>query len=302
MQPLNSALSATFEMKDLGEAEYLLGISIQRDRDRRTLSINQGHYIREMLMEQRIPNSRRVTTPADGYTCLTQSTPGEPPTDIAAYQRLLGKLNWTVRGCRPDVGFATQKLSQFAHNPAVRHMVGAQRVLRYLGETEHAKITFSKGELVGYTDADYAADESRKSTMGFVFMLGGGAITWSSKLQRSVSTSTTEAEYHALSYASKEAVWIASFLQQIGRPVRGPVPVYSDNEGAIALVKNPEFHARTKHIDVSVHYVRELAEDGKVNIQHTPTESMLADCLTKPLKAVQHMRNMEGIGLWCHGI
>jgi hypothetical protein len=133
--------------------------------------------------------------------------------------------------------------------------------------------------------------------MGYIFLLAKGAITWSSKMQRSVSTSTTEAEYHALAYAGKEAVWIRSFLQQLGQEPSGPTTIYGDNQGAIVLVKNPEFHARTKHIDVSAHYIRELAEDEEVTVQYMPTDQMLADCLTKPLKAIQHQRNVEGIGI-----
>jgi hypothetical protein len=133
--------------------------------------------------------------------------------------------------------------------------------------------------------------------MGYVFLLSKGAITWSSKMQRSISTSTTEAEYHALAYAGKEAVWIRSLLQQLGRQVLQSTMLYGDNQGAIALVGNPEFHARTKHIDVSAHYIRELAEDQMVDVQYMPTDQMLADCLTKPLKTVQHQRNVQGIGI-----
>jgi hypothetical protein len=154
-------------------------------------------------------------------------------------------------------------------------------------------------QVTGYADSDFAADQSRKSTMGYVFTLGKSPVTWSSKLQRSVSTSTTEAEYHALAYAAKEAVWIRRFLEQIGcqNYVAEPTIVNGDNDGAIALVKNPEFHARTKHIDVSTHYVRELVEDELVNVQYVPTSEMLGDCLTKPLKRVQHQQNVGRLGL-----
>lgn len=118
-------------------------------------------------------------------------------------------------------------------------------------------------------------------------------------MQRSILTSTTEAEYQALAYAGKEAIWIQALLEQLGRVQYsgGPATLYGDNQGAIALVKNPEFHARTKHIDVAAHYTRELVEDGRLTIEYIPTASMLADCLTKPLKPVQRNRNVEGLGL-----
>jgi hypothetical protein len=87
------------------------------------------------------------------------------------------------------------------------------------------------------------------------------------------------------------------FLQQLGHQLQGPTTIYGDNQGAIALVENPEFHARTKHIDVSAHYIRELTEDQVVKVQYKPTDQMLADCLTKPLKATQHQRNVKNIGI-----
>jgi hypothetical protein len=133
--------------------------------------------------------------------------------------------------------------------------------------------------------------------MGYIFTLANGAVTWSSKIQRSILTSITEAEYHTLAYTRKEVVWIRSLLQQLDQQLSGPTTLYGDNQGAIALVENPEFHARTKHIDVSAHYIRELAEDQIVEVQYRPTDQMLADCLTKPLKAIQHQRNVMGIGI-----
>jgi hypothetical protein len=133
--------------------------------------------------------------------------------------------------------------------------------------------------------------------MGYIFMLAKGAVTWSSKMQRSVSTSTAEAEYHALAYASKEAVWIRNLLGQLGFTQDQPTTIFGDNQGALALAENPEFHARTKHIDVSTHYVRELVEDQIVKLEYKQTDEMLADCLTKPLKAARHQKNAKGIGI-----
>ena len=130
-----------------------------------------------------------------------------------------------------------------------------------------------------------------------VFLLAGGPISWSSKLQRSVTTSTTEAEYVALSYAAKEAVYVRRFLSQIGYEDNESkaLTLYGDNKGAIALAKNPEFHARTKHIDVAIHYVRELVGDRVVSIEYIPTGRQLADCLTKPLPRSKHYKNARGL-------
>jgi hypothetical protein len=300
MQPLKKALSETFEMKDLGEVKHLLGMQITRNRARRTIAIYQQHYVEELVREH--STEKTADVPVAGYEYLTRARPEEPLTDERAYQTLIGKLNWLTRATRPDIAFATQKLSQHAHNPTERHMTGAQHVLRYLAKTASLRVEYSAGtgeNIAGYADADYAADESRKSTMGYVYTFAGGPITWSSKLQRSVSTSTTEAEYHALAHAGKEAVWIRNMLEQLHRfeHVNQPTTMHGDNQGALALVQNPEFHARTKHIDVSAHYVRELAEDQKISLQYIHTDEMLADMLTKPLKRVKHTKNIEQIGL-----
>jgi hypothetical protein len=198
-----------------------------------------------------------------------------------------------------DIAFVTKRLSSYCADPSRRHLEGALYVPRYLATTEDLAIRFDpKGnfEPIGYADADYAADRTtRKSTMRYVFTLANAPISWSSKLQRSVSTSTTEAEYIALGYASKETVWIKRFLEQICYPT-GSIQLHGDNEGSIASVKNPDFHSRTKHIDIALHYVRELTEDELVSISYCPTKEMLADCITKPLLKGKHIENIRLLG------
>lgn len=122
MEPLKKALSEAFEMKDLGEAKYILGISIRRDRNQRTLSIDQEHYIKELLNASGLGSNQRASTPANGYANITKAEPDEPIIDVCEYQTLVGKLNWLARASRPDIAFITQKLSQFAHKPSVRHL------------------------------------------------------------------------------------------------------------------------------------------------------------------------------------
>ena len=300
IEPLKRALSAEFQMKDLGEANYLLGISIHRNRTQRTLWIDQSHYIKDLLRATEASQSNSV--PAAGRANLVRAEPLEALADIGLYQHRIGQLNWLSRATRPDITFATQKLSQHAHKPAQRHQGAVDYLLGYLAMTSSLRIRYSNRAHVsieGYADADYASDETRRSTMGYVFMFAGGPITWSSRLQRSVSTSTTEAEYYAYAYAGKEAVWLRALLAQLGfeEYLQGPTVIRGDNQGGIALVRNPEFHARTKHIDVSAHYIRELAEDQTIALEYIKTEHMLADILTKLLKKVKHLRNVQQLGL-----
>jgi Reverse transcriptase (RNA-dependent DNA polymerase) len=302
LESVKTALSKAFKMKDLGPISTVLGMRVRRDRARRLLWIDQSHYIQDILEEFQYADCRPVATPADGYEQLSPAAPEDTPfADIGLYQKALGCLNWLVRGTRPDLAFVVHKLSQFCHQPYRQHWQGVLRVFRYLKHTQTLAIQYgpSTDGLVGYTDTDYAADTlDRHSTMGYVFMLGG-AVTWSARKQQSISTSTTEAEYVGFCNAAKEAVWLRNLLQQIGRGAYAEhtTRLYGDNQSALKLVANPEFHARSKHIDVQYHCVRELVEDGIVSVDYIPTADMIADCLTKPLKKTKLAANLISLGL-----
>jgi hypothetical protein len=156
--------------------------------------------------------------------------------------------------------------------------------------------------LMGYSDSDYAGDVTdRKSTMGYIYLLYGAAVTWAARKQQLISTSTTEAEYVGLCNAAKEAVWLRNLLENLGRMQYAggehAMRIYSDNQSALRLTANPEFYARSKHIDVQYHYVRELKEGGVIDVRYIPTEEMAADCLTKPLKRQKFAANLMMVGL-----
>ena len=306
VQEIKDHLSREYNMKDLGEVRNVLGLRVQRDRSKRTLWIDQTHYIEETLRAFQLENCKEVSTPADGYDNLQAATTDKALfDDVHLYRRALGQLNWLVRGTRPDLAFVVHKLSQHCQSPSMKHWSGVKRVLRYLQHTKTMRLRYSVSnnsvcELFGYADADYAGDSAdRKSTMGYAYLLHGGAITWSTRKQQSVATSTTEAEYMGLCNAAKEAVWLRNLLASLGfeeYAAQGTL-IYGDNQGSLRLVANPEMHARSKHIDVQYHYVRELAEQGMIKVEYIPTAEMAADCLTKPLKRQLHERNMELLGL-----
>jgi hypothetical protein len=165
--------------------------------------------------------------------------------------------------------------------------MAVKRIFRYLQGTLQMKLQFGatpSNEVLGYCDADWGGDlEDRRSTTGFVFMIGGGAISWSSKRQPTIALSTTEAEYMANTQATKEAIWITKLMMDLGYMEKKMMVIRCDNQGAISLTKNPTHHARTKHIDVQHHFVRERVENGEVRFECCPTEHMVADVLTKAL-------------------
>jgi hypothetical protein len=183
-------------------------------------------------------------------------------------------------------------LAQFASNPSPEHYTAVNQIFYYLRSTVNYSIEYKDGDLHGFTDANWAGGSApainlRRSTSTYVFFLGNGPISWSSKRQRTVTTSSYEAEYIDQCNAFKEAVWLRLFLSEVGYPQAGPTIIDVDNKSAIAIASNPEYHARTKHIDIQYHYVREKTSDGTIAFNYVPTAKMAADRLIKALERVK---------------
>lgn len=194
---------------------------------------------------------------------------------------------------RPDIIYAIGMVSRFLNKHNTSHWNAVKRIIRYLKSTPNTGIKYGATDskypnLIGYSDSDFANDpDTRKSTSGYIFKLNGGAVTWSSQRQQTVSLSTSEAEYIGSSNATKEAIWVRRLLQDLGELENGPTTLCVDNQSAIRLVKNAEHHKRTKHIDIKYHFVREKYENGEVNIIFVPSKEQLADITTKPLSKDQ---------------
>ena len=161
-------------------------------------------------------------------------------------------------------------LARFSENLNEEHLTAARHLLGYLKKTTTYGLFFDAGqseELLGYADVDFAGDlDERKFTPGYIFTMCGGLVAWSSRLQRSISQSTTEAEFLSLNEATREAVWLKLILNEIDSIYIKPVQIRCDNQGAIRLVHNPENHQRTKHIEVKFLYVREQQQNGSVDV------------------------------------
>lgn len=302
IKELKTYLQSNFKVRDIGQATLILSLSINRDRKNKTITLDQEQYIRNLMDKYGLEKSdlSRSCAPASNPESLMpkDSKLPEAETSVNEYQTLLGELNWLVRGTRPQNCFTTNRLAQSVCSPTIRHMVAAIHLLKYSCNTMTQRLVYS-GNMsnkmktrplpLGYSDADFAGHPSRKSTTGSLWTFAGSPVTWASKLQRTVSTSTTEAEYLALMYNAKEAVWIAELLYEVGYTEKPEcLQIYCDNKATIELTKNPVFHAKTKHIDVAAHYVRELIEDGRISIDFINTKDQLADCLTKCLGRQQY--------------
>ena len=201
---------------------------------------------------------------------------------------------------RPDCAFAIGILSQFIQNPGNAHWEALKWVIVYLGATKDLWLTFggrSQKLVEGFCDSNYANQQDHHSIVGFAYHFGQGAISWSSKKQQVIALSTVKAEYIAQAHAAKEALWLRSFVNEIRKePVRA-ITINSDNQGAIALLKDNKFHSRTKHIDIRYHFICEAVEDGKVSVVYIPTDENPADIFTKPLAKAKFRGFVELLGL-----
>ena len=300
-------------MTDCGELKYFLGVKVQRNRPLRSLTLSQAHFVDQILHRFGMSESKPVATPLDTSVKLKtinkdDSSTGTSEIDTTLFRQIIGSLMYLMIGTRPDLAAAVSIISQYASNPTDEHLRAAKRVLRYLRGTSNYKLRLGLGSeskdqvqnlrLSGYSDANWGNDvETRRSTSGYVFYLNDGLISWSSKKQGTVALSTTEAEYMALAHTTKEAMWLRTLLSELGFD-QGTTIVYEDNQSCIAMAKNPVHHARSKHIDIQHHFVREKVESGDIEVVYLPTEDMVADALTKPLPHPKFGKLVGQMGLY----
>ena len=299
------ALKQILNVVDMGEIHWFLGMAITRDRKERTISLSQTAFIDTILKRFKMEDCYGVTTPLDPDVVLSKAMSPTSDKEKARMKHIpylagVGSLMYTSLATRPDITFATNKLSQYNMNPGQAHWTALQRVLRYLKRTrDHVLTLGGKGDitLLGYTDSDFASCiDTRRSTSGYAFTLGSGAVSWSSKRQSLVTTSTCEAEYVASCHATKEAMWLRRLLETLGHK-QSTTTMHSDNAGSITLTKDATYHARSKHIDVQFHYTRERVDDKDVSFHYLPSHDMPADMLTKALPRPKHEKFTHLLGV-----
>uniref|UniRef100_A0A2N9FYY5 Integrase catalytic domain-containing protein n=1 Tax=Fagus sylvatica TaxID=28930 RepID=A0A2N9FYY5_FAGSY len=254
---LKSLLHKEFEMKDLGAAKKILGMEIRRDRGARKLWLSQKNYIRKVFENFSMLDAKPMSTPLaknfrlSGSQCPKNEEEIENMSKVP-YASAVGCLMYAMVCTRPNL----------AHAPGTN-------------------------SVVGYVDANYTGEvDDRRSTTGYVFTLSGGPICWKSTLQSIVAMSTTEAEYMAVAEAVKEVLWLKGLVKELGLN-QGGVQMHCDSQSAIYLAKNQVYHARTKHINVRFHKIRELIVTGDIILEKVHTSENAADMLTKPVTATK---------------
>lgn len=299
-----------FKTRDLGKPKLFLGIQFEYCKDK--IVLFQRSYIKRILERFNAPKDP-VATPLDPKQLLVEALDSEllNEENASEYRSAVGALMYLMICTRPDLAFTLSRLSKFTSKPGIKHATALKRVFRYLRGTKDMGISFlapnmtSNSRLYGYSDSDFAADlNSRRSTSGFVFLLNGGPISWKSKQQSLVTSSTHDAEYVGLAIASREIIWLRKVIlvllphyTELHMPAN---TLYCDNQGSIATANQPSYSisGRSKHIDVRFHIIRDAAANGLIRLEYLRTSDMTADILTKSLSKELHLRHVKGLGLF----
>lgn len=296
-------LHRRFRMKDLGEAKSILNIEVIRNRAEGTITLKQSGYIKSILSYFNMQDCKSISTPLEVNASLPQLAETPSSAKAIPFRQAVGKLIYAASATRPDIAFATSFVSRHLQAYDEHHWQAVKRIFRYLQGTLDYGLIYHRATnppllLEAYADSDWAGDiKDRKSTSGFIFLLNSSPISWHSKKQATVALSSTEAEYHATTQAAKEAIWLRNLLTELQHPQSAPTIIREDNQGCIALSKNPVFHSRTKHLDIQAHFIREQCRTAQVQLVYCPTQDNIADFLTKALHRPQLLILCQHAGL-----
>nr|GEY03509.1 retrotransposon protein, putative, Ty1-copia subclass [Tanacetum cinerariifolium] len=280
LQSVKSYLGRCFAMKDLGEAAYILGIKIYRDRSRWLIGLCKSAYIEKILKRYCMENSKHGSIPMQEKLKLSKSQGASTPAELKRMQNVpyasaVGSIMYVVRCTRTDVAFAQNVTSRFQQNPGDLHWTIVKNVLKYLRNTKEMFLT------------------------GYVFVLNGGVVDWKSTKQSIFATSSAEAEYIAAFDASKEAVCVRKFISGLGvvPTIEEPISMYCDNTGAIFIANESGITKGARHFRAKVHYLREVIEYGDIKLEKVHIDDNLADPFTKALAFPKYSEHTRNIGM-----
>ncbi|KAJ4768699.1 hypothetical protein LUZ62_079074 [Rhynchospora pubera] len=283
IQSLISALDQQFSIKDLGSLSYFLGIEVTSHDS--SLHLSQTRYLKNLITRASMTGAKPCVTPMQAGVQLSKYD-GSKMENPHQYRSIVGALQYATI-TRPEITFAVNKACQFMSDPTDKHWQLVKRILRYIqGTLNHGLVLKPSPDLSlhAYCDADWAGcPDDRRSTTGFAIYLGSNLISWSAKKQSTVSRSSTEAEYRSLAVTTQEIMWLNSLLQELGyTPPHNPT-LWCDNLGATFLAANPVFHARTKHIELDLHFVREKVNAKQLTVKFICSVDQIGDIFTKSL-------------------
>jgi hypothetical protein len=296
------ALQGDFALKDLGPLHYFLGIEVKQTAD--GLCLSQHKYTSDLLQRAGMLQCKPVPTPLASSTMLS-AVDGTPlsPDDATKYRSIVGALQYLTL-TRPDISFSVNKVCQYLHAPTSAHLSAVKRILRFLKHTINSAFLIrpsSSTMVSAFSDADWAGcTDDRKSTGGFAVFLGPNLISWCAKKQKTVSRSSTEAEYKSMADATAEVMWVQAVLRELSIPCPRSARLWCDNMGAKYLASNPIFHGRMKHVEIDYHFVRDRVLQKLLEVRFISTADQVADGFTKPLphgRLLEFQRNLNLIKL-----
>lgn len=299
-------LGAKYDMKDLGDLDFVLGIKIFHNPVDKSISLSQRAYSERVLKRFGMDTCNAKRTPLPPGLSLSASTLPLAAEDRyymqdKPYREALGSLMYLMIATRPDLGFAVNVLSSFASNPGPSHWDAMKHTLCYLRGTLDYRIVYKEGaslKPLGFVDADYGGyADTRRSTSGELYVMAGGLVAWGAHHERTVALSTAEAEYMAGARGARQLEWMYSFMAELNLTQPRPATLRCDNQAAIALAQSSKGHSRVKHIDIRHHYIRERVEDGDLEVLHIAGSDNIADIMTKPLPYPRHQDLITRMGL-----
>jgi hypothetical protein len=306
LESFEKSLMARYEIRSLGELNWFLGIRVVRDREAKKVWLCQDSYIDKIATRFHLEHRKPAYTPLPPDELLPydgQATAQE----IHAYQQRIGSINFAAVITRSDTAFSASKLATFLCNPSPTHLAAADQTISYLYGTKTYAIEYSAptpGDeqriFFCASDAAFADDrQTRKSTGGFLYKLFGGPVDWHSTKQKTVTTSSTEAELLALTYATKETIWWRRFFKHIGFNPGHELTVHCDNLQTIRLLtkENQKLATKLRHIDIHQHWLRQEVQAGRIQVNWLPTNEMPADGLTKALPRQRHEQFIKQLNL-----
>lgn len=263
-------------------------------------TLSQTHYLKNVLKKFDMFDCKPAATPIEKGLNLMNGD--ENSLTNQPYRELIGCLTYATQTTRPDLCSSTNYFSRFQNCCTDEHYNYAKRILRYIRGTADLKLIYHRNEsadiLTGYTDSDWAGDlNDRKSTSGYVFKIFGNTVSWLSQKQPTVSLSSTEAEYLALSNGVCEAKWLRCLLKELGHECNTPTTIFEDNQSCIKVAEEPRGHKRMKHIDVKYNFIREAVANKEVELKYIPTNDQVADIMTKGLGRILFQKHRKSLNL-----
>jgi len=298
MNEVREQLGRVYDLSIITDMSHYLGMNISRDLHDKSIFLNQSGYIESLMEEFSVsvtkPPSIPISIPSD-FDSLIATSPALSTIGITMYQARVGSLLYLATHTRPDILYATTFLARYTKSPTEYHLSLVNRLLEYVVSSKDLGLRFHSGEgivLYASSDASYACHPDRKSHSGITLHIGrhSGSLYSMSKKQPVVALSSTEAEFVATTEAAKEIVWCRLLLYDLGFPQSAPTVLFQDNQSTIKLLTDESYHAKTKHIDVRFHFVRELITDGVITPVYLSTTEMPSDLLTKSLPRTSFLR------------